>query len=294
MATHLLATIPRQWADDYSYCRNVAKNHTENFPVASLLLPARMRPHLFAIYAFARIADDIADTPGHPDNEKLRRLDDWQRMLDQAANSSAKHPIFRALSHTCSTTDLAIDHLYNLLTAFRLDITKKEYESSAELEEYCHYSANPVGAMFLQLAGEGNDENILYSNEICTALQLTNHWQDLGIDPGMGRPLYLPREVMQNFGVTEETIRSRRFTPAFGEMMFHLIAIERDRFNSGKPLINRLSGRLRLEISMIWESGMSLLNRMEELGGNTLRHRPRLTKADKITALFSVIRRELT
>nr|CRH07324.1 Putative Squalene/phytoene synthase [Candidatus Magnetococcus massalia] len=278
--------IPSALANDYAYCQDIVRANYENFPVGSLLAPARIRHHLHAVYAFARLADDIADTNGSDDDEKLTRLDEWERRLDEALHGRADHPIFRALGHTLRETGLSPEPLRNLLVAFRMDVTNKQYETLEELFLYCRYSANPVGRIVLHFGGYSDAGRLAQSDAICTALQLTNHWQDLSEDPWMGRPLYLPRQEMSRFGVAEETIRQRRFSPAVAELMLHLIDETRRLYREGEPLLKQVSWPLNLELSVIWSGGMAVLEQIEAMGGNTLRQRPSLDTRAKMGCLL--------
>ncbi len=303
--------IPPHLVDDFRYCMEIVHSREENFPVASLLAPPRLRPFLYAVYAFARTADDFADLPERDDETRLQLLDDWSRRLLKAEAGQADHPIFRALAHVICATDLPTEPLHNLLIAFHMDVTNKRYDTMDELLEYCRYSANPVGRILLHLAGElpyeageralrgeGDDEvarnKARYSDAICTALQLTNHWQDLGEDAWSGRPLYLPQEEMARFEVTEEMILKRRFSPGVGGLMLHLTAYTRDLFVTGDPLCRQVQWPLNLELAAISECGQALLNKIEARGGNTLRSRPRLSLWDRAVCFKNVLARAVT
>ncbi len=290
--------IPAHWAADFEYCREIVKNHEENFPVGSYLAPKRLRPFLFAIYAFARTADDFADLPGRDEETRLQLLDDWSRRLARAEIGEPDHPIFRALSHTFDVTRLPSTPLHDLLIAFRMDVTSKRYDTMEELAEYCRYSANPVGRIVLHMSEEADinpeqpvSDKMRRSDAICTALQLTNHWQDLGQDVWAGRPLYLPREEMDRFEVTEEMILKRRFTPMLGSLMLHLVAHTRTLFEYGEPLLDQVEWPLKLELAAVVEGGTAVLDQIEAFGGNTLRARPRLSTWDRAGCLWRAFSR---
>ncbi|MBF0463359.1 MAG: phytoene/squalene synthase family protein [Magnetococcales bacterium] len=302
--------IPPALEDDFRYCLEIVQSRAENFPVASLLAPPRLRPFLHAVYAFARTADDFADLPGRDEETRLQLLDDWSRRLQQAESGQPDHPIFRALAHVIRTADLPTEPLHHLLIAFRMDVTNKRYDTMEELLEYCRYSANPVGRIVLHLAGELSYEageralrgaggaqgavphcKAYHSDAICTALQLTNHWQDLGQDAWSGRPLYLPLEEMARFDVTEEMILKRRFSPAVGSLMLHLTAHARDFFLAGQPLCQQVQWPFNLELAVICECGQAVLNKIEARGGNTLRIRPRLSLWDRAVCFKNVLAR---
>lgn len=298
MALFSRSTIPAALEADFRYCEDIVRSHEENFPVGSRLAPSHIRPFLHAVYAFARTADDFADLPGRDDNTRLQLLDDWSRRLAHAESGTPDHPIFRALAHTMQTTNLPATPLHHLLIAFRMDITNKRYNTMQELEEYCHYSANPIGRIMLHLAGEihlqpgtANTNKIIRSDALCTALQLTNHWQDLGQDCWSGRPLYLPLDSMKQFEVSEEMILKRRFTPMLGSLMLHLVSKTKDYFLLGDPLVNQVKWPLNLELATIVEGGRAVLNQIEAQGGNTLRDRPKLSTWARAGCLWRALSR---
>jgi hydroxysqualene synthase len=293
-----LHAIPSYLVDDFNYCREIVRKNSENFPVGSLLAPRRLRPHLHAVYAFARTADDFADLPGREDETRLQLLDDWSRRLVQSQEGKPDHPIFRALCHTFEVTGLPAAPFHELLIAFRLDVTNKRYETLAELEEYCRYSANPVGRIILHLSGEVTldpgappVDKVKYSDAICTALQLTNHLQDLGQDTLNGRPMYLPREELDRFGINEEMILKRRFSPMLGSLILDLVEQSRQLFEYGSPLVDQMRWPLNLEMATIIEGGRAVLDKIEEREGNTLRGRPRLNNWDRAGCLWQAIKR---
>lgn len=273
----LFFAIPMKLRADYRYCRQITQEHVENFPVASLLAPRHMRHHLHAVYAFARLADDFADMPGRSQEERLRLLDDWERRLELARQGEPDHPVFRAVAHTLATTGLPADLLGDLLEAFRQDVIKKQYGSYGELLDYCRFSANPVGRIVLYLAGQYDEEQWVCSDAICTALQLVNHWQDLGQDACNGRPLYLPEDEMALAGVNPKMVAERRFSPEVGELILSLVDRTRELFQAGEPLLQSVPWPLNLELAVTWEAGVALLNMIEEQGGDTLRSRPSLS-----------------
>ena len=182
----------------YARCQRMAREHYENFPVASFLLPSAMRPHIAAIYAFARTADDFADEPGVADADRLRQLDDWRERLDRAAQPGIPKPpvdvrdeIFVALAHTIRECRLPTSLFHDLLSAFRQDVLQKRYSTWSDVLDYCRRSANPVGRLVLRVAGHHSATLDARSDEVCTALQLANFWQDLERDWNIGR-VYVP------------------------------------------------------------------------------------------------------
>ena len=204
-------------ASAYSYCERVARQHYENFPVASFLLPAAARPHIAAVYAFARVADDLADEGDVPPAERLAALDRWSARLLAAAygepQARDEHAnVFLALSNTIRTCRLQVPLLQDLLSAFRQDVTVTRYESWADVLDYCRRSANPVGRLVLKIAGYEDPALDVKADAVCTALQVTNFLQDLQIDWRRGR-LYVPREFWQPAGARESDLDAAQLTP---------------------------------------------------------------------------------
>ena len=195
-------------AGAYAYCERLARTHYENFPVASRLLPARMRPHVAAVYAFARLADDMADEGDRPAADRLADLDAWDACLNAAALGAVQRgephaEVFLALRHTIEECRLPVQLLHDLISAFRQDVTVTRYATWDEVMDYCRRSANPVGRLVLRIAGYDRPELDAASDAVCTALQLTNFWQDLEIDWAKGR-LYVPASIWQSAGAHGE------------------------------------------------------------------------------------------
>ena len=266
----------------YRWCAGIARRHYENFPVASSLLPRRMRPAIAAIYAFARRADDFADEPGPSSAERLRLLDDWERRLlrGDAPGPAADGDdlIFVALRDAIERHRLPVALFQDLLSAFRQDVRVARYETWQELFEYCRRSANPVGRLVLRTAGHEDAAMDAQSDAICTALQLTNFWQDLGVDWRRGR-LYLPAEERDRAGAAEADLAAGRWTPAWRAALAAACVRTRERFAAGRPLCDAVGGRLRWELRATWLGGARILDKVEA-AADPLRHRPRLTAVD--------------
>jgi hydroxysqualene synthase len=270
----------------YRACEVLARSHYENFPVASRLLPPVMRPHVAALYAFARMADDIADEGTLPARERRRRLGLWQDRLHRAADGEVHSTadgdadrIFLALGHAIRTLDLPVALFDDLLSAFVQDTTTTRYASWAELLDYCRRSANPVGRLVLRIAGYRDEALDLSSDAFCTALQLTNFWQDFGRDWRAGR-LYVPREVHESCGASEADLAGGPLTPAWRRTLGQCAAFTRDRFAAGRLVCDGVKGRLRFELRFTWLGAVRVLERVERRPGTLLERRPALGALD--------------
>lgn len=269
----------------YAYCRRLARSHYENFPVASLALPARLRDPVSAIYAFARTADDIADEGDLTDAERLAGLTELQQRLDALADGdpAGEDPIFVALDHARRHHGITLEPLYELLTAFRMDVTKKRYADFGEVMEYCRYSANPVGRLMLQLFGAENPRHLAWSDAVCSALQLINFLQDIAQDYHEKGRIYLPQDEMARFGATEEHLRDRRNDAAMRNLMAFQAERAEGLLRSGAPLGEALPGRIGLELRLIVQGGLRIV---QALRANTDAFaRPRLTLRDRLWML---------
>jgi hydroxysqualene synthase len=270
----------------YEYCERIAREHYENFPVASSLLPAPMRPHIAAVYAFARRADDFADEPGPDVNERLRLLDGWSERLDRgvpALRESAATPgddlIFVALENTIRSHRLPRSLFHDLLSAFRQDVVTSRYKTWPDLLDYCRRSANPIGRLVLRIAGYDDATLDAQSDGVCTALQLTNFWQDLAIDWRRGR-LYLPDDERRRACAREADLDNREITPAWRAALQGATQRTRELFLAGRPICDAVHGRLRWELRFTWLGGMRILENIEATGFDVFRRRPTLTTAD--------------
>ena len=269
-----------QLQEAYEHCAAIARAHYENFPVASWLLPAAMRPHIAAIYAFARTADDFADEPGRTDDERLRLLNEWRGMLHAASRGErVANPIFFALADTVRRCELPLSLLDDLLSAFRQDVTVHRYASWTDVLDYCRRSANPVGRLVLRVAGVRNDRADRASDALCSALQLANFWQDFGVDWTRGR-LYVPRDEMLRAGAAEHDLDAGVMTPEWKAAMRACVAVTRQLFDAGRPVADAVRGRLRYELRATWAGGMRILDKIEQLDYDTLHARPTIGKRD--------------
>lgn len=261
-------------------------NHYENFPVASVLLPASLRAPVAAIYRFARTADDVADEGDASPAQRLARLDDLERELDAID-----------AGHTNSWPDLAaVVRQYALptrwpralLSAFRQDVIVNRYATRTELLDYCRRSADPVGRMLLHLYGHHDEADLRRSDAICTALQIINFLQDVAIDWHKGR-VYLPAESLREFGLEESDIACAVSDDRWHRMMRAETAYARDLMLSGAPLALHLGGRIGLELRLVVQGGLRILERIDAVAGDVFRHRPQLQARDWLVMLVRAV-----
>ena len=254
--------------------------HYENFPVASLLLPAGLRDPVSVIYRFARSADDFADEGERPASERLALLRGYRAELDRLkAGTPPLAPLFNELGRVIAAHRLPFAPFYDLLDAFSQDVTKARYASFAELMAYCSRSADPVGRLMLCLYGRSDETDVASSDSVCSALQLINFWQDVEIDFLKNR-IYLPQDEMERFGVTEAQIAARDASGGWWDLMRFQIERARSLLLSGAPLALRLPGRVGLEIRTVVQGGLRVLEKLERVRGDVFRRRPVLRGLD--------------
>lgn len=273
-------------------------DHYENFPVASLLLPRRLRGAVTDLYRFARAADDIADEGSASDDERLAQLAAFRAELHRigaepgatpAPGAPALAGIFVPLAATIARHQLPITPFYDLLSAFEQDISVKRYDDYATLADYCTRSANPVGRLMLHLFEAADPGNVEQSDAICTGLQLVNFWQDVRVDWHKHR-VYLPQEDLRRFGVSEEDLAAARLTPAWRALMAFQVERTRALLHFGAPLARRLPGRIGLELRLVVQGGLCVLERIEACGYDVFMNRPELGAKDWAIMLWRSIK----
>jgi squalene synthase HpnC len=285
----------------YVSCARDGRRHYENFPVASLLLPRAMRPHVAAVYAFARAADDFADEGALPANRRLDLLDGWLERLRRAASGSSPDPeirpgepshapaIFLALGASIDRCSLPTGLLEDLISAFRQDVTVTRYATWTDLLDYCRRSANPVGRLVLRIAGYEDSRMDAWSDAICTGLQLTNFWQDFRIDHGRGR-IYLPREEQRTHGAREEELSPvAGLPPAWTKALRAAVGGTRQLFDGGRPLCDHVDGRLKYELRTTWLGGIRILDRLAVSRFDAAGDRPTITVVDAPWFLWKLL-----
>ncbi len=277
----------------FKYCEEIAKGHYENFPVASLLLPKEKRKYVYAVYAYARAADDFADEPGiEGGNEKrLALLNEWHGKLKDCYSGKTYDPIFIALKKTVDDNKIPIEPLEYLLNAFRQDVVKQRYNDFDEVLDYCKNSANPVGRLILMIFGSHDEKLFGYSDKICTALQLTNFWQDVEIDLRKNR-VYLPEEDLIEFGYSYDELFDKKYNDSFKSLMEFEVKRTQKIFDEGKELIEltaQTSGlkKLSKELKLTWLGGTKILEKIREIEYDVFTKRPKIGLTDKLSIFLS-------
>ncbi len=264
----------------YRYCEALCRARHHNYPVASFFARSMRRQHIWAIFAFARVADDFADEPAYA-GRRARELDRWEEQLHQAYFGAAPtHPVFVALADTVKTCKLPITEFTALLSGFRTDLDAHRFATFSELRAYTAQAAEPVARLLLYVAGYRAPELHAFAEDLATALAFARLLQDMPADWERGR-LYVPREDLRHFGVSEADIASRRATPAIGALVRYEVARTRALFERARPLVDVIGADLAVELALMWHGGMRILDKIAAAGPNLLADRPRLDRMDK-------------
>ena len=264
----------------------MAVNHYENFPVASMLLPARLRRPVELIYAFARQADDFADEGDWPASVRLASLAGFAEQLDRIESGATPcAPLFVDLAAIIREFDLPIGLFRDLLSAFSQDVVKTRYADFGEVMDYCRRSANPVGRLMLHLYRATEPRSLAWSDNICSGLQLINFWQDVEIDYRKHR-IYIPTDELAEYAVTESQIANGDAGGNWRDLMLFQIDRTRQMLLAGAPLGRALPGRIGLELRMIVMGGNRILEKLKASGGNVFGNRPVLKTIDWVIMLY--------
>jgi squalene synthase HpnC len=288
-----------------AYCRKLAKTHYENFPVVSWLLPKKLHQHFYNVYAYCRWADDLGDEVEGAERS-LELLGWWRGELSEcysvtvearrnecgsagalpsrAQTGSMQHPVFVALQKTITECNIPQQPFEDLIAAFEQDQRVLEYDSFEQLLDYCCRSANPVGRLVLYVCGQFNAQNATWSDSICTGLQLANFWQDVARDYDIGR-VYLPAEDRERFGYGQNDLESRITNDAFLQLMQFEVERAKEFLLAGLPLVERMPGRMQIDIELFVRGGLKILERIERNGYRVWDERPVVTKGD-VASLF--------
>lgn len=265
----------------YNKALQFAKSHYENFPVISLFIKKDIQKHIAIIYQFARQADDIADEGIMSQDERITRLNNFEAELKKSLSKNFSGGFWKALNLTIEQYKLDSENFLALLKAFKQDVWKNRYKNFDELLRYCNNSANPIGRLILGLHNIHNPNAQKYSDKICTALQLTNFYQDVSIDIRKNR-LYIPEDELANFRVGLDLIEQKQFSEEFKNMLKYQVDRTKRMFEEGKKLLSYLPIRLRIQIILTIKGGQEIIKKIEKQNYNVLENRPALSKIDFI------------
>ncbi|MFO7527059.1 MAG: squalene synthase HpnC [Ignavibacteriaceae bacterium] len=269
----------------YSKARELSESHYENFPVASFLIPKHLRDDIAIIYWFARTADNIADEGKMDEQKRLYLLDEFENSFLNAMNGKYDCEFQNALAVTIQKHNLSVKLFTDLLSAFKQDVTKKRYNNFNELLDYCSRSANPVGRLILELFNIRDNDAFLYSDKICTALQLTNFYQDTSSDYKIGR-IYYPLDELVKYEIPENQFENSKINDNFRSLVRYNVERAGILFNEGKKLFRFLNGRLKLEIKWTVAGGEKILEKIRDNDYDVLNFRPEITKKDFLMILI--------
>ena len=284
MLPHMLADNASGVSAEQAYeqCASLARSHYENFTVVSRFLPGEVRKHLYAIYAFCRTVDDLGD---EHTGDRLAALDDWEQDLLRCYEGDPAHPYLRALQHTIREFDIPSEPFLRLVEANRMDQKANRYGSFEDLEFYCQHSANPVGRLVLYVFGYRDVDRQRLSDATCTALQITNFWQDVARDYAMNR-IYIPQEDMRRSGYSEDELARGVVNESFRSLMAFQVERARGLFAEGEKLIDTLEGRFKLDVALFTKGGSKVLDMIERRGYDVLSSRPALSKSSRLRLML--------
>ena len=284
-------------ADAYAYCARLARRHYENFTVGGCIAPKAKLPHIYAVYAWCRTVDDLGDEYRPPPDavagssltqRRLAMLDWWQTELDAiygAGTASPRHPVSIAVQHTIAAFGIPRAPFDRLIHANRIDQGSGRFATLDDVLHYCRHSANPVGHLFLYLFGYDDPERQRLADATCTALQLTNFWQDVARDYRDRNRIYLPQSDMMAYGVAEADIAAGRASPAFRALLRQQCDFAMTLFRQGAPLAASLDRSARLPVALFTRGGVAVLDAIRRQDYDVLASRPYLSKSRKARLL---------
>ena len=271
----------------FKACTQAAVSHYENFPVGSKWIRADIRPHIHAVYAFARTADDFADETPY-EGQRLECLAVWRQKLQAAYQGKFEDPIFAALAETIRVHQPPMEWLDQLIQAFEQDVVQSRHSNFQSIIDYSKRSANPVGRLVLWLHGVRDEKLFEKSDYICTALQLANFWQDVAVDLKKDR-VYLPQEDIAAFGYTEKELFAHTYNEAFKKLLAHEVNKTWELFRKGRSLCDDVESRLQKELRLVYAGGTTILRKLETTGYDPFNRRPKLGMFDKVAMLWQMI-----
>ncbi|MBL4762347.1 MAG: squalene synthase HpnC [Gammaproteobacteria bacterium] len=270
----------------YAHCQDIVNQHYENFPVASLILPKRLRKPIAAIYAFARRADDYADEGDISSDIRIYSLEAMGNTLDEVlSGATSTDPVFIALADSIKQHQLPPQLFHDLLSAFKQDVAKKRYQTFNELLDYCKRSANPIGRLLLHLNNDADRFNLKNSDLICSGLQLINFYQDMKQDYlEMGR-IYVPLNEMDDFSVAERHFKNQCTDNNVRSLMHFQFQRVRKMMEDGAILGSDVKGRLGFQIRLTVHGGLKVLTALEKQK-HDLFSRPRIPRHQWVLLLL--------
>lgn len=272
----------------YRYCEALCRARHHNYPVASMFARSHLRKHIFALFAFARVADDFADEPAF-EGRRARELDRWEEQLRFAYRGTAEHPVFVALADTVNKFALPITEFTELMSGYRTDLERRRYSTFDELRAYTRLAAEPVGRLLLYIGGYRAPELHAYAEDLASALAVTRLIQDVPADWQRGR-VYLPAEDLRHFGVTEADIANRRVNAAVGALVRYEVARTRALFERARPVVDIVGADLAVELALMWHGGMRILEKIDSVGARLFAERPSLGTPDKAVVLARALK----
>ena len=284
--TTILTFDERTWSLDeaLAYTRRLTKSHYENFTVGSLLLPKPIRQHVSNLYAYCRTVDDFGD---EAEGDRRHLLDQWCDDLERCyTNDAPTHPVMVALQHTIQRFNIPREPFLKLIEANQIDQEVSRYDTFEDLLHYCDHSANPCGRLFLYVFDYRDEKRQRLADHTCTALQLTNFWQDVNRDWQKGR-VYIPLEDLKAHNVSEDQIARREFDDNFRRLMAFQVERTRRIFRQGAQLLNHLEGHAKTDVALFTRGGMAVLDAIEKQDYDVLKRRPSLSRLKKARLLLS-------
>lgn len=272
----------------YQYCQAIAGASHRNYPVGSGFVPPELRRHIWAVYAFARVADDFADEPEYEGRRHVE-LDAWEDQLRAVYfEEQPTHPVFVALADTVDRFELPITELTALLSGFRLDLSTDRYDDFEDLRRYFMLAAAPVGHLYLTMAGETDARMHAFADELACSLSIARLLQDVPADLQRGR-VYIPADDLYHFGVSADDLRAGRLSANLDALIRFEVARARAHLSRARPLVDGVGAALGMEMALMWHGCHLLLDRIERAGAGVLTDRPALTAIDKARALTSAL-----
>lgn len=272
----------------YHYCEALAGARHHNFPVASFFAPSRLRKHIWAIYAFARTADDFADEPNYAGRRSLE-LDRWEDRLEACFHDEpVDNPVFVALADTIHRFDLPITPFQALLSGFRADLETTSYATYQDLRNYTALAAEPIGSLFMYLGGYRDPMLLRCAEELATAVAFANFWQHVAADLERGR-VYIPQEDLHYYGLNAAALQAHSTSPAVGGLIRYEVARTRAILEKARPLVDQIGDDLAVEMALVWHGVSRILDKIESVGPRILVTRPSLSAADKALVVSRAI-----